>query len=176
MSEHGPFDALLDMSRSIQQEPSGAGRLAPQAPTQSGAPYSKATPIGLPEVNYPPTGAQPVDEPGDASVAPAATATLITIEVPVNRQLRLDGIGFGADDEIALAFLTWSIYEDANPAPAYYAQAATIGEIVHPAQIFLHVAGPKRVTLRVTPSALAVVTYRYIARLKGWLYGQQIGV
>lgn len=129
--------------------------------------------VALPPVNFPPEGAYPVPILADEDVAPGASATILTFNVPAVRSLRVAEIGFGADDETCLRFLTWSLNINSTPAPGYNGVAATIGTISSPATIVLNVPGPATVTMTVTAALTANVTYRYIVWLSGWLYGQQ---
>lgn len=130
--------------------------------------------IAQPPVNFPPKGAIPLDEMDDADIAAGASATVITIDIPGQLQLRIDGIGFSADDETALRFLTWRMNTNGNPVPGYYDVPASIGSIREVSEIFVHVAGPQQLVLIVSVSAAAIVTYRYIARVKGWFFGEEM--
>lgn len=168
-------DPLREMERRVAQEPGDQGPAQLQ-PTLPGAQIPDGLRVGLPGVNFPPAGANPIDQLGDADVAPGATVGILTVVVPVNLQLRLDGIGFGAEDESALRFLSWDLLDNGVPAQGYFGQAATIGTIEQTSPIFLHARGPTTVVLQVTPSLAAVVTYRFIARLKGWLFTEHSGV
>jgi hypothetical protein len=144
-------------------DPSQPGALGPQTGTY----------VRLPAVNFPPAGALPVDEMGDALIAPTVTGLLITYTVPSNLILRIEGIGFGADDETALAFLAWSVQLNGDSMSGYVNKPSAIGSIRNLTPIVL-VAGTSSVlTIVATPSALAVLTYRYICRIRGWCYSEK---
>jgi len=146
-------------------DPSQPGALGPQTGTN----------VRLPAVNFPPAGALPVDEMGDAIIAPAATVVLITYAVPSNLILRIEGIGFGADDETALAFLSWSMQLNGDTVPGYVNKPSAIGSIRNLTPIF-QVAGTSSIlTITATPSILAVLPYRYICRIRGWCYSESGG-
>lgn len=163
-------DPLTEMEeRHSQVQPdTGPGQMDPTQPGGQAPPGR--VPVRLPGANYPPAGSFAVDEQQDADIPAGSTATVLTFTVPETNQLRLDGIGFGAADEVALRFLTWSLLVNRDPAPAYANVAATVGTIVQVSPIFLHIGGPAVVQLEATSDAAAVLTYRFIARLKGWQY------
>ena len=143
--------------------------LRPSQPAQLGS--DLGTPVRLPGADFPPAGAVALDAVGDANLAPAATGTLITERVPDNLRLRIAGIGFGADDEVALRFLTWAILLDGDPAPSgYSAQPAAIGSLRQLSEVFLLASSSVTVTIFVTIATTAALTYRYICRLRGWFY------
>ena len=89
-------------------------------------------------------------------------------------QLRIDGIGFSADDETALRFLTWRMRTNGNPVAGYYNVPASIGSIREVSDVFVHVSGPQQLELLVSADAAAIITYRYIARVKGWFFGEEV--
>lgn len=130
-------------------------------------------PIALPGANYPPAGAVPVDVSGDANIAPGASATLVTFQVPDTTRFRMAGIGFGADDEAALRFLTWSIRSNTDPVSGYVGQTAAVGSIRTLANIFVLVGASAAVTIVGAADAAAGVTFRYICRMQGWLYTEK---
>lgn len=143
-------------------------RIMPSQPGALGPEQGKL--IALPGVNYPPAGAVPVDVIGDSNIAAGATATLITVPVLDGLRFRVAGIGFGADDETALGFLTWNMRENGDAQPGYNAVPASIGSIRQLADIF-HVSGSSvNFTIAATSAATAVVTYRFICRVRGWMY------
>jgi hypothetical protein len=128
--------------------------------------------VRLPGANFPPAGALPVDEIGDAVIAAGATAVLITYTVPTNLILRIEGIGFGADDETALAFLSWSMRVGGDSVPGYVDKPSAVGSIRNLTTIFQIVGASSTVTVTATPSLLAVLPYRYICRIRGWCYNE----
>jgi hypothetical protein len=129
--------------------------------------------IILPGCDFPPADAIPVDETGDGDPAAGATSTLITIQVPDFFTLRLAGIGFGADDESNLRFLSWSI--KANPpgsaVTGYSNRAGSIGSIQQLASIFV-VLGSS-VTVMVDVVNGGNITSHFVARLQGWFYSER---
>lgn len=164
--ELSDLDAMQQRDRQVQPD-MGPGRMDPTLP---GGPAPAGTvPVKLPGANFPPAGALAVDELGDANIAPGTTALVLTIPVAETGQLRIDGIGFGADDEASLRFLSWTLFLDQDPT-AYSNIGAAVGTVVQPSPIFLHVAGPRTVRLELTSAAAAILTYRFVARVKGWAF------
>jgi uncharacterized membrane protein len=131
------------------------------------------TPIQLPGANYPPAGAIPQDDSGDANIAPGASAVLVTLNVPNLLRHRLAGIGFGAIDDVALGFLTWRIDVNGTSAPSYFGQTAAIGSIRQLADIFLLTGNAARIEVVGTMNAASVVTYRIICRTRGWYFTEK---
>jgi hypothetical protein len=150
---------------------------AETAPSQAaGLVSEQGFPVKLPGVNFPPAGSIPVPSPfGDANIAPGATATLLTFAIPDNLRLQLNGIGFGADDEVALRFLTWFITRDNDTVPGFVNMPSGIGSIVQLADISLQSGSSTTVRVVATAAANAVLTYRYICRVSGWLYMERGG-
>jgi hypothetical protein len=143
-------------------------------PSQPGALSAQAgTWVRLPGFNFPPAGCLPVDEIGDANIAPAATGTLLTYTVPDNLILRIEAIGFGADDETALAFLTWRMLLNGDTVPGYYNKPSAIGSIRNLTPLVQTVGTSSVLTIVGTPAAEAVLTYRYICRIRGWCYSEK---
>jgi hypothetical protein len=143
-------------------------RILPSQPGALGLEYG--TPVALPGSAFAPAGATPVDQVGDGNIAPGASATLVQIQVPDGQRFRVAGVGFGADDETALGFLTWSMIENNDPQIGYNAVPAPIGSIAQLADIF-HLSGSS-VLFRIVASsaASAGVTFRFICRVRGWFY------
>jgi len=148
---------------------------APIVPSQPGGLLpEQGVPIKLPGANYPPAGAIAVDLVGDGNIAPAASATLVTFTVPDGLRFRADGIGFGADDEVALRFLTWSIRFNGDPVAAGYNNVpAAVGSIRQLAPIFQLVGSSILFTVLAAADPTAVLTYRYVCRVKGWVYSER---
>lgn len=150
------------------------------APTQASQPGALGTEQGvfvrLPGADFPPAGAIPVDAIGDADIAPAGAAVLVTAVVPENLRLRISGIGFGADDEVALGFLTWVPQSDGAAAPGLQQIFAAVGSIRQLANIFMVFGSSATVTVVANIDATAALTYRYICRISGWLYNEQEAV
>lgn len=155
-------------------QPIGAGA-APIAPSQPGAlgPQHGIW-VKLPGVNFPPAGATPVDEIGDANIAAGGNANLLSVVVPDGQRFRLAGIGFGADDESALAFLSWTILAP-DPYPGYIAKVAAVGSIRNLTEMFFLIGSSVTVTINGQSSAAAATTYRYICRVRGWFYSETLG-
>jgi hypothetical protein len=146
--------------------------LAPSQPLGPGA-ENMGELVRLPGANFPPAGSRGVDTVGDADIAPGASATLLTVTTPDNMRFRIVGIGFGADDEVALGFLTWSIRLGPDPAPGYESEAAAVGSVRNLADIFVNVGSSIVVGVLVTSDPSAVLTYRFIARIRGYFYTEE---
>ncbi len=149
----------------VQIAPSQPGALGPQTGQY----------VRLPGASFAPAGATPVDETGDGNIAPSASAVLVSVVVPDGQTFRMAGIGFGADDETCLAFLTWSIQLGNDPVPGYVIKPATVGSLQYLADIFVVVGSSATVNVVGTPLAAAATTYRYICRLRGWFYAEREG-
>lgn len=149
----------------------GPVRIEPSQPDALGP--EQGTAVKLPGANYPPAGARPVDEIGDGFIAPGGVGVLVTVIVPDTYRFRIAGVGFGADDDIALGYLTWAILHGADVAPGYEQKQAPIGSVRQLADIFDLVGSSLTVTVRATIAATAPVTYRYICRVRGWFYSEK---
>jgi hypothetical protein len=144
------------------------------APSQPGFGPTLGTWVKLPGANFQPAGSIPVDLVGDANIAPGASGTvLITYQVPDTLRFRIAGIGFGADDEAALTFLTWTIQANGLSVPGYTGIPAAIGSIPQLADIFVLRSSFELVTVVANVAPTAVVTYRYICRLRGWSFAEK---
>ncbi len=144
----------------VRIEPSQPGALGPE----------QGQLVALPGANYPPAGAQAIDLVGDANIAAGASATLVTLLVNDTLRFRVAGIGFGADDETALGFLTWSMRENGDAQQGYNSVPAAIGSIRQLADVF-HLSGSSVLfTIVASSAASAVVTFRFICRVRGWLF------
>jgi hypothetical protein len=146
----------------------GIAPLAPSQPQGSGPEMGQL--VKLPGANFPPAGSRGVDLTGDGNIAPGGTATLITIQVPDNQRFRIAGIGFGAGDEVALGFLTWSIKANGDSVPGYEGATAAVGSLRNLSEIFVNLGSSVVVTVTATAAATAVLTYSYIARIRGYFY------
>jgi len=144
-------------------EPSQPGALGPE----------QGMYVRLPGADFPPAGAVAVDEIGDANIAPAASAVLITVAVPDTYRFRIAGIGFGADDEVALRFLTWSIRANGDTIRGYVAVASAVGSIRQLADIFVVRGSSDTVTVVGAADATAGLTYRYICRVRGYFWSEK---
>ena len=131
--------------------------------------------IILPGVNYPPAGATPVDELGDAVIGAGGSGLLLTITLPDQQRFRMVGIGFGADDETALAFLSFTIFAGPFPVPGYINKRAAIGTIQQLTEIFILTGSSLPITVVGTADPLAVIEYRFLCRVRGWYYFEKGG-
>jgi hypothetical protein len=145
-----------------RMEPSQPGALGPE----------QGMYIRLPGANFPPAGSTPVDEMGDANIAPGASAVMITINVPDARRFRMAGIGFTADDETSLQFLSWTIAAP-DPTPGYIDKSSAVGSVRNLTEIFFLVGSSVACTIIGESAINAVTTYRFIARVRGWLYAEK---
>jgi hypothetical protein len=171
------FQTLAPSSESwLKREPPDMGPASLGSTVSGGsAPEGIGTQIILPGINFFPAGGTPVDEISDADIAPGTTVNVLTFQVPEKVQFRIDGIGFGADDESALRFLTWSLLLNGTPYRAYGNQAAAVGTIVQVSDVAFHTSDNKTVVVQLSSSASAVQTYRFIVRVKGWLFTDVLG-
>lgn len=130
--------------------------------------------VRLPGANFAPAGSVPVDVLGDASIAPGANAVLVTVPIPDTQRFHMAGIGFGAGDEAALGFLTWSINQNGDAiTPGYGNVQSVIGEINFLAEIAVTLGSSILVTVVGRADPAAVLTYQYFCRLRGWFYIDQ---
>lgn len=146
--------------------------LQPSQPDYLGS--AQGTVIVLPGANFPPAGSIPVDEIGDATIAPGGQATLVTIPVPDTFRLVAAGIGFHTDDDLALRYLQWSIRRGPDAAPGYPQQLAAVGSIRQLATIQVLCYSSQILSVVATISALAPISYRYACRLRGWFYSEKL--
>jgi hypothetical protein len=177
------FGRQQDVRVGIQRRPyggnPGAARAIPaerMQPSQPGAlGPEQGQYVRLPGADFPPAGAIAVDQTGDANIAPAASAILVTIAVPDAYRFRLAGIGFGADDEVALGFLTWSLRLDGDtpPSPSYQVMASAVGSIRQLADLFFVVGSSQALTVLAISDPAAALTYRFICRLRGWFWAER---
>lgn len=164
--------AILRSIGTLDGPTPGPVRLAPSQPGAFGP--ERGFFVKLPGANFPPAGAIQVNEDGDADIAAGASGTLVTINVPDTQRFSGIGIGFGAHDETALKFLTWSVQANGIPQPGFIAKNAVIGTIPQLTP-FTYVTGSSvTITIIGTSSALAVVTYRYVVRVLGYFYTEEI--
>ncbi|MGH7187451.1 MAG: hypothetical protein ACREIB_14380 [Pseudomonadota bacterium] len=174
-----PFrqDTRPDVPQRVYGGQSGVARTMPPVliqPSQPGAlGPEQGIYVKLPGADFPPAGARAVDEIGDANIAPGASATLVTVRVPDSYRFRMLGIGFGADDEVALRFLTWAIRADADTIPGYVSVASAVGSIRQLAEIFVVLGSSVTVTVVATSAATAALTYRFICRVRGYFWSER---
>lgn len=173
----GPGRNLLDLRRERARIPApipmGVGPVMVQPSQPEALTPEQGAWMRLPGANFPPAGATPVNEPGDANIAAGAQATILSIVVPDTLRFKIDSVGFGADDETALAFLSWSIQFGSDTQPGYVNKPAALGTLLYPAPIVLLAGSSVTVNLVVAASADAVATYRYIGLLRGWFYREE---
>lgn len=147
------------------------------APLQGSQPGAQGPEQGmwvrLPGSSFAPAGSTPVDETGDANVAPSGTATILTVTVPTGQRFRVAGIGFSAEDETSLAFLSWSINAPA-PVPGYINKPAAIGSIRQLADVFIVVGSDATLSVVVASSAVAATTFHFYCRLRGWFWTEEL--
>lgn len=174
LQPRGPYQPDQRHLRIIGAEVAARGTPARIEPSQADA-YGpeQGTYTRLPGSNFPPAGAIPVDPIGDANIAPAASAVLVTVNVPDTLRFRIAGIGFQSDDDIALGYLTWSIRLGPDPAPGYSQMLAAVGSVRQLSYLYVLVGSSQTVTVVATISPLAPITYRYICRLQGWYYSEK---
>lgn len=174
-----PGRNLLDLRRQPvrfpgQPIPNGLGPEMVQ-PSQPGAlGPEQGVYVRLPGANYAPAGATPVYEIGDGNVAVSATAIVVTYTVPDTVRCRITHVGFGADDETALGYLNWSIRFGLDSQPGYINKPAALGTLLQPFPVTLYAGSSVTINLAVTASANAVITYRYIAVLLGYLWREDV--
>jgi hypothetical protein len=145
-----------------------------QGPSPEGPQPEGGVPIELPGVFAPAFGSIPVELIGDANIAPAAEAVIVTYQVPEGFRFRMAGIGFSADDETALRFLTWRIEVSSTRVPPYVSVPAGIGSIIQLSPIFFPAPGGQRVDVIASSDPAAGATFRFICRVQGWTYIQQV--
>lgn len=173
-SRRGPYVPNLPDLRGVGARVAaeqGPVRIEPSQPDALGT--EQGSYVRLPGANYPPAGAIPVDVIGDLNLAASAVGVLVTIPLADTYRLRVAGIGFSADDDIALGYLTWAILLGPDPAPGYSQMQAAVGSVRQLADIFVLVGSSQTLTVRATIAATAPVTYRYICRVRGWYYSEK---
>lgn len=149
-----------------------AADIAPSQPGALGPQYG--TWVKLPGSTFAPAGATPVDEIGDANITAGGIANLLSVTVPDGQRFRMAGIGFGADDETALAFLSWTILAP-DPYPGYINKASSVGSIRNLTEIYFLIGSSVTVTIQGAAASTAATAYRYICRVRGWFYSEDMG-
>lgn len=139
----------------------------PRAPTGPGTAYP---PQYLPGFNFQPEGSLGIDIENELDIVPGSTVALLAMVVPPTYKARLSGIGFAADDEVALRFLDWVLLIGGDPERRYATNLAVTGTLDDMSPLAVPVGGGQSVTLRVTQNLAAIVTYHIGARLIGWMY------
>jgi len=149
------------------------GPIGAPAPLRAALPRGMGEPfraVVLPPFHYAPEGCFPLDLQGEADIAPSTTVNLISFTVPNSQKCRLNGIGFGADDEVGLRFLTWQLLINGDPSQAYGSSKANIGNLSDPSTIIQSATNGQLITLSATMGAGAILPYHIVARITGWLY------
>jgi len=129
--------------------------------------------VRLPGANFPPAGSRPVDEMGDANIAPGGTGIMLRYTVPDGVTFAAAGIGFTAADETSLAFLSWTILAP-DPVSGYIAKPSAIGSVRNLTELVLVVGSSVTIVIQGASSPAAAVTYDFIVRLRGWLYSEEV--
>lgn len=165
------LSALRDIARDPRAQEANVS-VQPSQPDYLGS--AQGTFIILPGANFAPAGSIPVDEIGDATIAPGGQATLVTVPVPDTFRLVAAGIGFHTDDDLALRYLQWSIRRGPDAAPGYPQQLAAVGSIRQLATIQVLCFSSQTLSVLATISPLAPISYRYACRLRGWFYSEKL--
>lgn len=166
---------VLDQGNYPVKPPPLPGELRPNITDGLSAGTHDRTSVALPAFSTPPQGAWPVDRDADATIAPGATTTLLTIPVPQGAMLTLVGVGFDSFDPIALGYLTWSFLRSGDPDREYTNKTAVVGSLREPTPIVFFVGNAQTFTLALTLSALSPVSYTFGARVRGWFYSETTG-
>lgn len=171
LNRRGPYDPNMRVQRgnAAQAAEAEAVMVAPSTPELLG---SRGFDVRLPGFNFPPAGTIPVDEIGDGAIAPGGIGTLVTVTVPDTFRLRVTGIGFHSNDDIALGYLTWAILVGPNVTPGYDLQQSAVGSIRQLSNIVVLAAASQTLTVRATIGATAPLTYTYACRLLGYFYSE----
>jgi hypothetical protein len=145
------------------------------------APFHPSQPRGaspqrriiLPGCDYPTADSIPLDLIKESDITGGQTLVLATITIPDSYTLRIAGIGFGADDESGLRFLSWSlnVTPPGSPITPYINMPAAIGSIAQPSWVFVNLGSSYVITLVTTNNApLPATVYHYFSRVVGWFY------
>lgn len=168
-----PAARAMDRSRTGVPVNLGPERFKPSQPQGVGGSASRR--VSLPGETFPAAGSIPVDVIGEADIAAAATATLVTIRVPDTYTFRVSGIGFGAEDESGLRFLSWTLFANPPQGPiyGYVNMPAAIGSIAQPRPIFIVLGSSVILTLVATNNGPVGSTYHYFASVVGWHFSEK---
>lgn len=110
----------------------------------------------------------------DKVAAGGGVATVFTFEVPEDRTLRIDGIGFGSMSLSAMVFASWKLTRNRAPIGDYYDIPCAFGSLARPGAVDLFVHGPAHLELVVTNN-YPKTAFRYSARITGWLVTRMKG-
>lgn len=154
------------------------------------APFKPSQPEGgdpdrriiLPGCDYPPADAIPVDIIGEADITSTGGggvgATVATIIVPDTLTLRVAGIGWSAEDESALRFLSWSALASppGSTVTPYVNMPAGIGSVAQPSWVFIVLGSSVTFSLFAKNNSVSVPTviYHFFVRVQGWLYSEKV--
>lgn len=156
-----------------------AVRWIPPQPFGGSLPGGDSAPnrrVDLPSAYAPAAGDPPVDEIQEADISAGASANVLTFQIPDTYTLRVAGIGWGAEDESGLRFLSWSLFTDPPGIPfyPYVNKPAAIGSIEEPSPIFLCIGSSALVRLVATNNSSVPVAYHYFARMVGWMFRERM--
>jgi len=121
-------------------------------------------------------GGIPVDLIGEGDFAFNVTQTMLEIEVPDTYRFRIAGIGFGADNEANLRYITWSIIATppGTPITGYNNKQAGIGSVLQPSWVFTTQGSSVKLSLIVTSSNFSINPMHIFARVQGWFYSEKL--
>jgi hypothetical protein len=101
--------------------------------------------------------------------------------VPNGKRFTLAGIGFGAQDETSLQFLTWTINVGPNPLTGYRNKEAVIGTLSMLSHPLTVIQSSQPVTIVGASRAVAgthlgaAIVYNFYCRVHGWFYAEAEG-
>jgi hypothetical protein len=157
-------------TRTYQEQPD-TGPAPQRGPVPGGMRPRGRNLVELPPHLFPPQGSHPIDKPGVVTLTGlAGPSVAVRVLVPLDTNFRVDGIGWGADTEVALDLLTWSLFSQDQVTEAYFDIPAAVGSFRHTSTVFVVIKGPAVVELRGTNSDTVASVFTYFGRLKGWLY------
>lgn len=127
-------------------------------------------PWGIAPWNAPPAEARSLDICSDmVLVSAASSATVLSIELPLDLRTVFVQVGFDAIDRTDLARANWSIKVGGNVLSSHAYLPAAIGYVDAPADCFIHLDRGATVELEVTNGYPLLDCY-FQARLVGWIY------
>lgn len=137
-------------------------------PSPEGPQRDAGLAVALPGEFTPAYGSLPVENIGDADIAPGAEAIIVSYQVPESFRHRMAGIGFSADDETALRFLSWRIEMNSTRQPPYVNVPSGIGSIQQLSTVVFFAPGGTRLDIVASSDPAAGSTFRFICRVQGW--------
>lgn len=159
-------------------------RLPPGGEPVPPAPHRRVQPQGLapegdvavllPGCNFPPRGAIGVDQIDETDLTvPATDVVVATIPIPASWIFRVTHIGFSADDELSLAWVTWTLKKGGTPIGNFAARAAAIGSTHDPSGVgLLLIDGESTLTLEMRIAAVGSVYSHINSRIAGYYFQQ----